>query len=174
MIRARKQNGVSMIEVPVMLILILVVLLLPMLTLASVTLRLAFMNAAVQDGAHLASKAKTFQSGTADKPAAVVLADNAIRSTAKKFTGLTIANVSTDIVITPINGGQPIRQSSKLAVPADTSRSIYQIETVAKGEVEPLFQLNEKIFGRIPMLSAPLEVNFAARQMAENPQGLNQ
>lgn len=169
----RASKGVSLIELPMMLGLLLVMLLMPMLGLATLTVKSSLLNAAVQDGVHLASKARTFQAGTADKPAAMQLADTTIKSSSLKWAGLTVSNVQTNIIITPVAGGASTRQSGKLATPADTSRFIYQIETVATGQIEPLFRLNPGVIGSIPGVSAPAQVSYSAREMAENPQGLN-
>jgi hypothetical protein len=172
---AKRHNtaGASMAEIPLTLSVLIVILAMPLLCMATLTLKSALLNAAVQDGAFLACKAKTYQTGTTDKPAAIFLAEQTIKANALKFAGLNINSVSTDIIITPVAGGPPSRTSAKLAAPADTSRFIYQIETVAKGQIEPLINLNPKIVGNIPGVSAPMLVSYAAREMAENPQGLD-
>jgi len=160
----RAAKGVSLIELPMMLWLLLVVLLMPMLGLATLT---------VQDGVHIASKARTYLAGTADKPPAVQIADTTIKASSLKWAGLAVSNVQTNIIITPVAGGASTRQSGKLAAPADTSRFIYQIETVATGQIEPIFRLNPGVVGVIPGVSAPALVSYSAREMAENPQGLD-
>lgn len=170
----RKANGSSLLEIPVVLWLTFVVLMMPLLSMATITLRSALMNCAVQDGAHDAAKARTFETGTADKPSAVVLAQTAIKRTADKFSGLVVDSVQTNIVTTPVAAGAVQRQASKLTIPADTSRFIYQIETVANGHIDPPFRLNADVFGRVPGLTTPVAVSYVAREMAENPQGLNQ
>jgi hypothetical protein len=171
--KIRHQTGSSMLEMPAMLWISIIVMLMPMLSLATITLKSALMNAAVQDGVFLAAKAKTFQVGTSDKPAAMALAEGTVRGNAKKFQGLNVANVETDIIITPVAGGPPTRSPNKLTTPADTSRFIYQIETIVRGEIQPLFQVNPNIVGSIPGVSAPVLITYSAREMAENPQGLN-
>jgi hypothetical protein len=169
----RKAHGASLVELPLMLWLMFVLMMLPMLALATVTLKSALMNAAVQDGAHFASKAKTFETGTAAKPSAVTLATDSIRNAAAKFSGLTIDSVTTQIVVTPVAGGAVTRTTSKLTAPADTSKFLYQIETIAKGKIAPLLPLNPRVVGEIPGMSAPIIVSYSAREMAENPQGLD-
>jgi hypothetical protein len=169
----RKAHGASLVELPLMLWLMFGLMMLPMLALATVTLKSALMNAAVQDGAHFASKAKTFERSVAGKPSAVTLANESIKNAAIKFSGLTIDSVVTQIIVTPVSGGAVVRTTSKLTAPADTSKFLYQIETVAKGKIAPLLPLNPSIVGEIPGMSAPILVSYAAREMAENPQGLD-
>jgi hypothetical protein len=169
----RKANGASLVELPMMLWLMFGLMMLPMLALATITLKSALMNAAVQDGAHFASKAKTFENSVAGKPSAITLASDAVRNAALKFNGLTIDSVTTQIVVIPVGGGPVTRTGSKLTAPADTSKFLYQIETVAKGKIAPLLPLNPRVVGEIPGMSAPILVSYSAREMAENPQGLN-
>lgn len=168
----RLSHGYSLLELPMMMWVVFLVILMPMVALATMTLKATLMNAAVQDGVNVAAKAKTFQSGTADKPAATTLADGAIRNVASKFAGLSVQSITTDIVVTPVAGGA-VTRSGKLTIPADTSRFIYQVETVAKAKIDPLLPLNPAMVGNIPGLSAPMFISYAARQMAENPQGLD-
>jgi len=171
--KARSKSGTSIIEVPFSIWLILTMVLMPMLAMGTVTLRASLMNAVVQDGAHAASKAKTFEAGTAEKPSAVTLAQQTINEMVAKFPGLTIDKVDTDILITNVETGTKTRSEEKLSAPADSSKFIYQIETVATGKIDPVFSFNSDLFGTIPGLNAPIVVAYVAREMAENPQGLD-
>ncbi len=169
----RKPLAMSLIELPVMIWLVLVVLLLPMLALATMTLKSALMNSAVQDGVQVASKGKTFESSQPGKPSVKQLADESVRNSASKFSGLGISSIVTSIVITPVDGGPLVRSTSKLAQPADTSKFLYQIETVVNGKISPLFPTNPGQFGAIPGLTQPVNVSYVGREMAEFPQGLD-
>lgn len=171
--KARSKSGTSIIEVPFSIWLIFTMILMPMLAVGTVTLRSSLMNAVVQDGAHAAAKAKTFEVGTADKPSAITLGKQTILEMVAKFPGLTIDNVDTDILITDVDSGAKSRSEDKLSVPADSSKFIYQIETVATGKIEPVFAFNSDMFGTVPGLNAPIVVSYVAREMAENPQGLD-
>ncbi len=157
-----------------MLFFIFVLMLMPMLSLATMTLRSALMNAVVQNAAQSAAKAKTFALGTEAKPSALASATQVILDSVKVFPGLAITSVDCAILTTPLPSGAVVRSSSKLTQPADSSRNIYLIETVARGSVEPLIKVGNTIFGDVPGVTSPLVVSYVARAMAENPQGLNQ
>jgi hypothetical protein len=171
--KARSKSGTSIIEVPFSIWLILTMVLMPMLAMGTVTLRASLMNAVVQDGAHAAAKAKTFETGTVEKPSAMTLAKQTILEMVAKFPGLTVDSIDTDILITNVETGSKTRSEDKLSLPADSSKFIYQIETIATGKIDPIFAFNSDMFGSIPGLNAPVVVSYVAREMAENPQGLD-
>jgi hypothetical protein len=169
----RNQKGTTLAELPMVIWLIFVFLLMPMLSMATMTLRSALLNAVVQSAGTAAAKARTFETGSADKPSAKQIAQDEMTNGTKSIPGLTLVNVDTQIISTAVNNGTPIRSTSKLALPADTSQNVYQIETVAKCTIDPLIRISPAICGHIPGVSDPLTVTYASRAMAENPQGLN-
>lgn len=132
------------------------------------------MNAVISNGASSAARAKTFESPSSDgKPPAKQIGPDTIRDTIKKFPGMRVTAVNVVILQTPTTSGFTTRSSTKLAQPADTSKFIYQIESQVRGEIDPLFLITPGLLGRIPGVSIPLPVSFVAREIAENPQGLN-
>lgn len=169
----RKQNGSSILEIPVSLWLVLVVIFTPMLALASITLRSTLLNIAVQDTVQGAAKARTFELASADGPSAKDLAQQIFSEHLKAFSGLNAGNVALEIISTDINSGVITRSPSKLSLPADTNTSVYQLEATAIASIDPVFPANEQIFGKIPGFTTPMNVKFSARQMFENTQGLN-
>lgn len=169
----RKAKGSSLAELPLALWLIFGLMMMPMLSMATLTLRSALMNVTVQNAAQAAAKAKTFATGTSEKPSAMQIAEETIRNSVATFPGLRVTSINCAIVTTAIAPGSLPVRSGKLTTPADSSRFVYQIETVAQGQIEPLFKISPGLFGNVPGVTAPLVVSYVARQMAENPQGLD-
>ena len=171
--KQRRNRGTSIIEVPVSIWMVFVMLLMPMLGLASITLRVALMNAVVQDAAHSASRGKTFDTATPGKPSVKDLAKATVLETLKKFSGLSVNSIDSDILITNIENGDVTRSEEKLTTPADSSRFIYQVEVAVKGRIDPIFGTDASFFGRVPGLTEAMPIAYVARQMAETPQGLD-
>lgn len=170
----RTSKGSSLLELPCTLLVFFIMLLMPMLNLATTTLRCSLMSTAVQEGAHAASKAKTYQNGSSDKPAATVVAPDVVKLVASKFSGLIVDDVETSIVITDSVNGSVNRQATKLTTPADTTRFIYQIETNVKAHVEPLMKFDSTLFGTVPGLTSAIPMSYSSRELFENPNGLSQ
>lgn len=171
--RRRTNKGTTLTELPMVLWLIFVFLLMPMLSMATMTLRSAVLNAIVQNAGTAAAKARTFETGSVGKPSAQQIARDEMENATRSIPGITLVDVNTQIISTAVNNGTPVRSSAKLALPADTSQNVYQIETAARCTIEPLIRISPSICGHIPGVSDPLTVTYSARAMAENPQGLN-
>lgn len=170
----RNRKGTTLLELPIAIWLIFVMLLMPMLSMATMGLRYAILNVVVANAAQAAARAKTFEAVSSDgKPPATQVAPDTMAREIGKFSGMSVQSVAVGIVQTPVNSGAPTRTTAKLAQPADTSRNIYQIETSVRGQIQPLFLITPALIGNVPGVSAPLPVTFVAREMAENPQGLN-
>lgn len=169
----RGNRGSSLLEVPVSLWITLVLMFMPMVSLASITLRSTLFNVAVQDAVQDAAKARTFEQASQAGPDAKTLSKTIFFNRALAFSGLQSTGIKLSIVQVNINNGSSAHFESKLSVPADTSKFIYQIEGSAIGLISPLLPGNFAIFGEIPGLTKEIPVQFTARQMAENPQGLN-
>jgi hypothetical protein len=169
----RSKKGTTLAELPIVIWMIFVFLLMPMLSMATMTLRSALLNAVVQNAGAAAAKAKTFEVGSADKPSAKTIAKTSMTDALKMIPGLTLVNVDAQIITTAVVSGTPQRTATKLPLPADTNVNVYQIETNTICEIEPLIKISPAICGNIPGVSGPLRVQYAARAMAENPNGLN-
>ncbi|MBX9568573.1 MAG: hypothetical protein K2X77_06730 [Candidatus Obscuribacterales bacterium] len=169
----RTRKGSSLLELPCTLFVFLIMLLMPMLNLATTTLRCSLMGMAVTEGAHVASKAHSYESGTTDKPSAITLANDLTNAAASRFGGLHIDSIETAIIITNAATGSVTRQTGRLTTPPDSSRFIYQIETNVRAHIDPLFQFTNA-FGDIAGLTAALPMNYSSREMFENPSGLTQ
>ncbi len=173
MTKARRDSrGSTLVELPVMLWLLFIVLFIPMLGLASITLRGALMDSVVRDAVHVASKSLTFATSSADGPSATQAAQDTLTNRLSAFPGITASSVESRIVITEISSGTITRSTVPLAT-VDSSKFIYQLETTARGQIDPLIRGNQAIFGSIPGLSTPMSLEYTAREMFENPQGLN-
>lgn len=168
----RNSKGTSILELPVSLWLTLIVVFIPMLALVSITLRYTLFNIAVQSAVQSAAKARTFEQSSNEGPSVKELAGNVFQKHVAAFPGLISSGMSVNILVTSINGGFFFR-SQKLTLPADTNSFIYQIEGNAVGNIDPIFPVSPGVFGNIPGLTAPMKVGISAKQMAENPQGLN-
>ncbi len=171
--RLRKSSGSSILELPAALWIGLIVFFVPMMALASITLRSSLLNIAVQDAVHAAAKARTFTQASDEGPSAKEVASQVFTDHIAAFPGLGVAAVNLSILSTPFNGAATIRTDNKLSQAADTSSFVYQVETSATGIIEPVFGANAELFGSIPGLTAPMKVSVSAREMFENPQGLD-
>lgn len=165
----RSRRGSTMADTPITLWLLFLGLTFPLMDLASVTMRYTFLLAAARDGAFAGSREQSF-----------TLADAAMKAkinqTAASFTGITINNIATNIVITNIGTKAVTRQSVKLAAPANTSTNLYQIEAQVQGTIEPFINMGglNSIVPNVPGVTAPVTTSVTCREYFENPQGLNQ
>ena len=171
--RKRDSKGSSILELPAALWITLVVFLLPLMSLASITLRCTLLNVAVLESVHAASKARTFEQGSDEGASAIELADQAFDKYVKAFPGLDADKVKLRIISTDIKSGAISSTNEKLKNPADSSGFVYQVEGDCTGKIEPVFAMSRDILGDIPGLSSSMKVSFSAREMCENPQGLN-
>lgn len=169
----RSQRGSSLLEIPVSIWLVIVVMFLPLLSLTSITLRSTLMSVALQDAIHAAAKAKNFELDSPQGKSAKSTAANTLAQRAADFSGLSIGSIDVDILQTRITNQQIQRFEEKLPQPADSTVFVYEIEGEAKGIIEPIFQMDPAIVGSIPGLSVPFQVSYRAREIFENPQGLN-
>lgn len=171
--RQNRKKGSSIIEAPVILWVIFAFMLVPMLSMASVTLRASLLNYLVVQGVHAASKAKTFETADPGKKPAIVIAENTITAALGRFSGITVNSIDTDILASSLTGSSVTRFPGKLPAPANTETNVYQIETRVQGQVAPLLGRAPNFGSGIPGLTAPIVLTCAAREMFENPQGLN-
>ena len=170
----RKQNGSSLLEIPVGIWLVIIVLFMPVLSLSIVTLRYTLFTVAVQDAVHAASKAKTFELDNQDGKSAQTIARETFQKRIADFSGLKQQGTfDLDILESKITTQQQSRFENKLQVPADSTNSVYLIEAEAQGTFDPVIQMDKAVVGAIPGLSIPVLVTLRAREVFENPQGLN-
>jgi hypothetical protein len=171
--RFRPKRGSVLAEAPVTLWVLFFVLFLPCMNLGAVCLRSTLLYWSVHTAAFEAARAKTFQAAVNGSPSAVQLASSQVQSVVAAFSGITVSQVSVNIVSTDVNTMTVARQSVPLSVPADASQNTYQIEVTAKGTFDPFFNFRSNLFPAIPGLTAPIPATFVDRQFCENPQGLN-
>jgi len=152
----------------------LVMFFFPLLSLSTNGIRYVFLVNAAHRAALAASQAKSFQANTSSTDlSAVNLAQQVAAQNVSAFTGMTLAQTNTYIVIAPSNGGAPTRQSVPLAKPADTNNNAYDVEVQLVASIKPLIAGSFPIV-RIPGLSAPMSVTARADVVFENSQGLTQ
>lgn len=131
------------------------------------------MNAA-HSAALAASQAQSFKTNTSTTSlSAINLAQQVAAQSVSAFSGMTLTQTNTFIVIAPVSGAAPSRQSVPLAKPADTVNNAYDVEVQLVASIQPL--IPGSIPGvRIPGLSAPMTVSTRADVVFENTQGLTQ
>lgn len=174
MIISRDMNG-SLLEIGPVLWFLLLLLTFPLLNLSTVALRYTFLMTAGREAAQAASVAKTFiTDATATDKSAVNAAQSTANTVAATFKGVHLRSVQTNIVVTNVATGLVTRQSTPLAVPADTTTNFYQLEVVATADVDPLVFYTGRFFGSVPALTAPARFVIATQQVCENPNGMNQ
>lgn len=174
-IKVKNERGVSLLETPLILMVIFVFLLIPMISLASITMRMSLVSSAVKDAVNVAAKSRTFATNTASEKCAVELARESINRSLSTMTGIRITEINTCILATNSTTGAITRSEGRLTTPADARQFVYQIETRVKGEVDPVIGggTGGGLLGGIPGLTAPIPIDIAAVEMAEFPQGLN-
>lgn len=171
--RRSNQSGSSLLEIPLSIWLTIVVLFMPMLALASITLRCTLANIVVQEAVHAAAKARTFKQASPEGSSAAQIAENLFQEQKKTFSGLNIGPLDLDVLSIKVSDGTVSRSEEQLLIPADSARFVYQIEGTAPCVIDPIFPVQAEIFKQIPGLTAPMKIQFSARQMFENTQGLN-
>ena len=171
--KARSQHGSSLLELPAGLWITLIVFLVPMVALASITIRVSLLNIATQEAVHAAAKARTYEQASDEGPSAVQLAQKAFDKVTSSFPGLGANKVSLRILATDVKSGTITTYESKLKEPANSSAYLYQVESKCTGSIEPVFGISQQLFGDVPGLTTPMPVNSSAREMVENPQGLD-
>ena len=170
----RSRRGALTAELPGTLWVLFFLLTFPLLNLATVTLRYTFLVATARDAATAAAKAKTFSVDlSGSEPSSVNVAPMQANETARKFTGISLVGVQTNLMITNLTTQATTKQATRLTAPADTTTNLYGIEVVVTGDVQPFLPYTP-VLGNIPGLTGPMRVNVASTEMAENPQGLDE
>lgn len=173
-VNPRSNKASTLLELPVSIWMVFIVFFMPMMSLASITLKSTLLAIAVQDTVHEAARARAFATSSDEQASAKDLANTRFAEIMQAFPGLRASStVDVDILITNVNSGATTRSEEQLTQAADSNLNVYQIEVSAQGIIDPLIQGNPDLFGVIPGFTAPAVISYSARQMFENPQGLN-
>lgn len=171
-VQLNRKRANALAELPGVLWILLLVFTFPMLDLATITMRYGILVTASHDAVIQGARSKTFsQNPSSSELSAVNAADQNVRNFLRNFNGITIQQISTNILITNLTTNQISRQSTVLRSPADTSSNLYQIETTVTSDVYPILTLSNPTL-RIPGLTAPMRLVTSSRTYCENPQGL--
>jgi len=171
----RKSWGHLLIEVAPALWIILLLFTFPLTIFGTLGMRYAFLNNAAHLAASLGAQCKTFQANVSSTDlSAVNMANQAAEQAVAAFSGISLDQVSTCIVVCPIGGSTVTRQSTPLTSPANTSLNTYNFEVVLQAQIQPLMNGSSSFFGSIPGLTGPLTTSAKADIFFENTQGLNQ
>ena len=170
--RSRRRSGrASMLaELPMILWAVLMVVAFPIVDLATVFLRITFSYAGVHYASISAARANSFSNPVDGKPSAKAEALSKIKQVESSFSGLTITNINTAILITRNDTLALSSQSVPLPTPADQSVNSYQIEVSADCSAQPLIPIPIPV--KVEGLNAPITLHLSAKQYCENPQGL--
>ncbi|MFX7071592.1 hypothetical protein ABTI09_20085, partial [Acinetobacter baumannii] len=82
-----------------------------------------------------AARAKTFLTPVNGNPSAVQLANTQAQSVAAGYSGVKINQGAVNIIATDVNSLAVAKQSTPLAVPADSTQNTYQIEVTVQGSL---------------------------------------
>lgn len=170
---SRKNSGSAMVELPIGIIIAIAIMFLPMLSLATLSLRLTLLNVAVQSAVQSAAKAVTYEQDTPAGLSAKNIAQEKFATQVSATNGLSGSTLDVHMLVVNRQSAQITRQVPKLATPADTFRFVYQIEATGFSQVQPLISGNREFFGDLPGFTVPLTLKCTARQLVENPQGLD-
>lgn len=169
----RIRRGALAAELPLVLWALFILFLIPFIDLATVALRYTFVVAASRDAAFIAAKSKTFLSDiSASQRSATHMADETARRTATAFSEITVRDVTTRILITNLTSRIITVSAVPLAVPANSSENLYEIEVTVNADINPLITFNASFLPNVPGLSAPVNVSVSSRGFCESPQGL--
>lgn len=170
---SRKNSGSTMVELPIGIIISIAIMFLPMLSLATLSLRLTLLNVAVQSAVQSAAKTVTYEQDTPAGLSAKNIAQQKFATQVAATNGLSGSTLDVHMLIVNRQSAQVVRQSSKLQTPADTFHFVYEIEATGFSQVQPLIAGNRQFFGDLPGFTVPLTLKCTARQLVENPQGLD-
>ena len=170
----RKSDGSSFIEMPFAIWLLLLGIVMPLICFATLGIRYNFFLNAARTAAHVAAHAKSFQQDFPPDLSSQTIASNTATTCCKAFNGVQLDAITTAIVITPVTGGAPLVQTTKLANAADEENFLYQIQVTLNGQLSPLINLPGGVFGfSIPGLTEPYPITTIAKEVSENTQGLD-
>lgn len=167
--KARRKSGVM--ELPFVLWIFFIGLAFPLINLMTIGLRMTFLYSATHTACLRACRGQTFLTPVEGKPSCTMLANQAVQDVTSKFTGIHVAQITTQILTTNIDNANQSRTVSPLTKPADVSKNTYQIEVVLACSADPFLPLPLPV--KIAGLSAPLQVTLSDRQYCESPDGLN-
>jgi hypothetical protein len=162
-LRKRSCTGSQLLELPIAIWLAVLALFLPLLDLSLLGLRVGTLHMAARNGAREAGRAASYTE------AAELAKSKVIQSLNAGLGGNTITRITTTIVATPIDGGEPSRSTAPIAT--DPDNFVYQMEVSVQATAAPLLEID--CFGDIPGLSGPFPVTVACTEMAEHPKGLS-
>lgn len=163
-----------MIETPLVLWILIFGMIMPTIALATMGIRYAFFLNAARLAVHSAAQAKSFQKDFPPDLSAQTRAQQTAKTSCESFSGVTLNTVTTSIVVTPVAAGEPIAQTAKLAGPAFEENNLYQLQVKLDGQLNPLVPVPSGVVGiNVPGLTAPYPVQTSAKEVSENPQGLN-
>ncbi|CAN5240553.1 hypothetical protein BH11CYA1_BH11CYA1_04900 [soil metagenome] len=166
----RSRRASMLAELPMILWAVLMVIAFPLLDLTTVFLRISFLYGGIHFASISAGRANSFSRPIDGKPSAQAEALSKLSQIEKGFSGLSIKNINTAILVTHNDTLAVTSQFVPLAVPADQSVNSYQIEVSADCSADPLIPI--PIPFKIEGLNAPITVHLSAKQYCENPQGL--
>lgn len=168
--RLRNQKGNYIAETPGVIWAVLVVLCFPMIDYCSLGIRSALVFSAANQATLTASKARSYEVGTADAPPAQQLAKDTAKLCCDPWQGIHFVSATTQILQTNIDTQNQTRQTGKLLNPPNTADNTFQIEVTVTATVDPF--INVPFFANIPGISAPYTMVVTQRNYFENSQGL--
>ncbi len=173
-INSRSCEGSELAEFGPTLFIVFVMLLFPLIALGTLALRYSLFAYAARLAASAGAKCTTFKID-ANPPrdcSAVNIASAIANQTVSGFSGITLSKIDCYIVTSPLGAGAVQRQTTPLAIAADTNTGSYAFEVVLRGQVSPLITNPNSWFFNIPGLSAPITTSVSADAFVENTQGL--
>ncbi len=180
---SRKNNGTSMAELPLVLLILFVILGFPLIDLVTITLQCTWVRTVVRRAAEESAKKATFDDATDP---------NSARATAKRIIENSLApmNIKTetpDVKIVVLKGA---KTTNSPATRKDHSATIgtyladqqyhcfnpdvhvSELEVSVKASITPFLVFNKSMFGKVPGLTEPFEIRESARAFFEHPESL--
>jgi hypothetical protein len=169
----RSPYGTSALELPLAMFALLIIFVFPMINYGTIFLRFALLESMAREGAHAAATAHSFSTGSAGRPSSLEATPATVGSYASRFTGIDIVSTKVSIISISRQTGAVAITTQKLATPANTANYLYFTECAVTADLHPLVEYALPPLSNVPGLR-PWRTTVAIKQVAENPQGLNE
>jgi hypothetical protein len=165
--KLRREEGNSLVELPVLLFVVFVVLAFPLTGLATLSYRAALFFIATRSACVEASRARSFTD-------AQTAAQATVTSGCSAFNGVLLKNCQVSIVTRDVlTGAEHVSEAVLPADTIDTLKHVYFIRVATDARLSPLLPAEHTYLGlSIPGLTKQFNFSAASELFAERPIGL--
>lgn len=174
--KVRSNKGTTIAESPMILMVLFIFLAFPLINLGAIGIRSYFIINSCKEAAHRASKSLTYEQAApvqlANNTPAITVAEQTVKRYMNAFTGVKVQSVRSGIVT--VNNTTGVKTGPVYAPLSGGNMygNVYYLEVELQATAEPLLTYNGGLLGDIPGLTRPLTIQTHAREVFENPKGL--